>query len=65
MFGWLADYKSKFDLEVDVYVAGDEDWGACVWRWDDRGGRFEEEEGVLGASVVQLGYVVTGYVSIE
>jgi len=60
MFGGLADNEAEFDLEVDIDVSRDLDWGLVVGWWDDGGGGFEEEEGILGSCIVELGYVVTG-----
>lgn len=52
----FADYEAEFDFEVEVYACGAED-GAFGGE-EDGGGRFEEEEGLFGALVVEFGDVV-------
>ena len=52
----LANHEAEFDFEVEGYSLGTED-GAIAGE-EDRGRGFEEEEGLFGALVVQLFYMV-------
>ena len=51
-----AHDQGELDFIVEVDASGAEDGTPA--RLEDRGGRFEEEEGFLGADVVELFYVV-------
>lgn len=48
----LAEDESKLDLIVHVDALGSQHWATS--RKEDRGGGLEEEEGLLGAGVVEL-----------
>lgn len=52
----LAHHQSQFHLIVQVRALGPQD-GTAI-RKENRGGGLEEEKGLLGLGVVQLGDVV-------
>lgn len=52
----LADDEGQLDLKVHVNALGAQ--AGALAREDNGGGRLEEEEGLLGLGVVELGNVV-------
>lgn len=52
----LAHHKAQFNFIMQTDTLGAEDWATS--GKEDRGGGLEEEKGLLGLGVVQLGDVI-------